>query len=488
MTVLPDLLNAPLILDKARPVHFVGIGGIGMSGLARILLESGFKVSGSDITRNASTEKLASMGAKIFNGHSAENLPDNAYVVVSTSITNNNPEVEAARTRKFPIAHRSSLLREILHGESLGHTHTVGITGTHGKTTITGMTGVALTAANLSPSIIAGGILPEMDTNAVLSANRQYAVAELDESDGSIIQYTPEVTVISNLELDHADHYTEGLGGVIGTFEKFLSTLKPGSKVIYNVSCPQTKALSETPPEGVEAILVSPGDTFNGNEAQVTYWLKNARHHGHGAYQGYVYKNRGLLGELHLNLPGKHNLFNALCAIAAGDQLGSDFDAMTAALRTFTGMKRRFEKTGEFNNATLIDDYAHHPTEVRATLATARDITKATNGRVVAIFQPHRYSRLKALWDDFAACLDEADVVYITDVYSASEEPIEGATADVFAKSVSHPNCQYFTTLDEHGNYSFDVLRAELKKISQRGDLIISLGAGNLTQLLRNWD
>lgn len=500
----------PLALDRTVPLHFVGVGGIGMSGLAKILLESGFQVSGSDLAQNKQTEQLSSLGGKIFQGHQASQVPANAVLIVSSSISSvanceKNPEVKQALDRGQAIYHRSDLLREILQGTLLGHQTTIGISGTHGKTSITGMTGLALAAAGLDPTVVVGGNIPEWQTNAKLSANRQFGVAELDESDGSILQYTPDITVISNLELDHADHYHDGLKEIITTFQTFLSKLKPGSSVLYNLDCPTTKALADTAPKGLKKIFLSVNDLstseifppqllFETAHADVLYWLKNVRHHGHGSYQGYVYKQdktrAQLLGELHLTVPGLHNLFNALAAIAVGDQADGDFDEMTAALRQFSGMGRRFEKVGELpleNSATakLFDDYAHHPTEVKATLKAAKDMAKSSGSRVIAVFQPHRYSRLSALWDEFCTCFGDADQVVIADVYAAHEPPIAGVTAEAFAQAIAktHANAQHIPS----ANADFDAIRAYLKTAAQPGDLILSMGAGSITHLLRNW-
>jgi UDP-N-acetylmuramate--alanine ligase len=482
MSITPETIHKPLTLDKTQPIHFVGVGGVGMSGLAKILAESGFKVSGSDLSESAYTQAVAAAGGKIALGHAAENVPENAILIVSTSIDRQNPEIAVALDKGLEVHHRSSLLREVMQGAVMGHETTIGITGTHGKTTITGMSGLALRAAGLDPTIVVGGKMPGLNTNAILGAERKYAVAELDESDGTILQYQPTLSVIANLELDHADHYTDGLNGVIGTFQKYLAALKPGSKVFYNVSCPNTKALSAQNPEHLEAILLAPGDVFTGQESQTTYWLKNARHYAKGCYQAYVYRNNRMLGELNMSVPGKHNLFNGLCAIAVGDQLDADFEEMATAIKDFTGMGRRFEKVGEFNNALLIDDYAHHPSEVDATLKAAKESLYGSNGRVIAVFQPHRYTRLQALWDEFCRCFGEANAVYITDVYAAHEPEIPGMTAEAFAQKITHPNVHY-VPLDAE----FAQLRAALKSAIQPGDIVLSMGAGNITKLLRQW-
>ncbi len=481
MTISAETINKPLTLDKSIPLHFVGVGGVGMSGLAKILAESGFKVSGSDLSESAYTKAVQEAGGKIAIGHATENVPDDAILIVSSSIDPTNPEIARALAQGLEIHHRSGLLREVMQGALMGHETTIGITGTHGKTTITGLTGLALRGANLDPTIVVGGKMPSLNTNAVLGAERKIAVAELDESDGTILQYQPTLSVIANLELDHADHYTDGLTGVINTFKQFLGALKPGSKVFYNTACPNTKALSEQNPAHLEAVLLSPGDTFSGQESQTTYWLKNARHYGKGCYQAYVYRNSRMLGELNMSIPGLHNLFNGLCTIAVGDQLEADFDEMAAAIKAFTGMGRRYERVGDMNGAVLIDDYAHHPSEVEATLKAAKESLHG-GGRVIAVFQPHRYTRLQALWDEFCACFSQADLVYITDVYAAHEPVIPGVEAESFAKAIQHASVQYVPLTPD-----FDQLREALKGTIQPGDVVLSMGAGNITKLLRQW-
>ncbi len=498
-----------LHLDRDVPIHFVGIGGVGMSGLAKILLESGFRVSGSDLGENAYTQELIAKGGTIYKGHAASQLPTpieapkGVLVVISSSIDPNNPEIATALERGFPIIHRSVLLREILEGNLLGHESPIGITGAHGKTTITGMTGVALRAAGLDPSIIVGGKIPGLGTNAVLSQNRRYAVAELDESDGTLLQYKPSLSVVANIELDHADFYTGGLPAFLDVFRQYIRALKPGSKVFYNVGCPNTKILADENPDHITAIRIAlNGEAFTSNESQPAYWLKNIGQTETGCHQGEVYRNQKHLGKLSMGIPGAHNLLNGLFAVAVGDQLGADFEAMAVALHGFKGMGRRFEpvgfarftetsqagsKSGEVNRALLIDDYAHHPTEVEATLKAARESLQGKPGRVIAIFQPHRYSRLKAFWEEFCACFKDADALFLADVYAAHEPMMAGITSESLAKHITG-----LPTSSVHyipgGESCFDALREAVKAEIRPGDIVLSMGAGSITKLLRQWD
>ncbi len=482
--------SKPLDLSKETPIHFVGIGGIGMSGLAKILLELGFQVSGSDARDCTMLNELHKLGAQTFVGHQAGNVPNASQVVLSSAISEENPEYQAAQEKAVGLFHRSDLLKTIFQGDYFTkrglHTRSVGISGTHGKTSITGMCGVAFQGAGLNPTIVAGGLLPGLGTNAILGPESDLIVAELDESDGTIVQYTPTHSVIANLELDHADHYGDGLQEIVSTFETYLKNLSEGSTVLFNATCPVTKKLADEAPAHIKPVLIAPGDVFDAEEKRLTYWLKNVRMYHRGCYQGYVYKRNRMLGELNLTVPGRHNLFNALAAIALGDLLGADFDEMAQALRGFSGMGRRFERIGHLNGAWVIDDYAHHPTEVEATLKAARESLHGSQGRVIALFQPHRYTRLQALWTPFLNCFKEADEVWISDVYPASEKPIAGIEGDQFVEALkkAYPDQKigYAPKAD------WPQLKTDLKDRAGGQDIILSMGAGDVTQLFRNWE
>ncbi|MEM0951311.1 MAG: UDP-N-acetylmuramate--L-alanine ligase [Cyanobacteria bacterium P01_H01_bin.74] len=478
----------PILLDLQCPIHFVGIGGVGMSGLAKLLIQAGFAVSGSDLGQNSYTEKLAELGVTLYKGHQANQVPAQAMVIVSSSIDPSNPEIACAIEKKYPIYHRSQLLKTILQGPFFNFSSVIGITGTHGKTSITGMTGVALKAARLSPSIVVGGKIPELNTNAWHHTGNTLAVAELDESDGSLLQYQPTLSLIANLELDHADFYTTGMSSLVDTFVTYLSNLKENSTVLFNVCCPNTKALVQHCPNAVKQVWLAEGDIFNGTEPVTTYWLKNVRHQAKGCYQGYVYQNQKLLGELTMGVPGKHNLTNGLCAIALGIESGSAFDDLAPAVAAFGGMGRRFERVGSLNNAVLIDDYAHHPTEVAATLQAASQLAKETHGKVIAVFQPHRYTRLQALWQEFLNCFAAADHILITDVYAASEAPVPGVDSVAFVSALAEHHTktkQQAKVLYCPDANGFEAVLAHIQSITKPGDIVISMGAGNITTLFR---
>ncbi len=475
-----------LSLDKTQPVHFIGMGGIGMSGLARILAESGFQVSGSDLRKNTNTCQLAALGATVYLGHQAENVPSNGVVITSTAVPDDNPEIKIARDLGVPVFHRSDVLREILQGETLGHERTVGISGSHGKTSVTGMLGMALQGFKIKPTIVAGGVIPELATNAVLGSNRELAVAELDESDGTLVKYAPTHSIILNMELDHADHYRGGLDELTATFQAYLRGLTHDSQVFFNWACPNTRALCESfDSPTFESILLSPGDIFTGKEPQVTYNLKNARDYDRGCYLGYVYKKNKLMGELSMGIPGMHQLFNGLAAIAVGDQLGFDFDTMARNLSTFSGMGRRFEKVGHYNGALLVDDYAHHPTEVAAMVRAGKEYLSGI-GRLIVVFQPHRYTRLKQFWSEFIGSFAGVDVLILMDVYSAGEAPLVGTDSQIFSQEIEASGM--VAQVQCHPEADFSDLKERLQSQICPGDLVMSMGAGNITQLLRGWE
>lgn len=476
-TVSKQFLNRPnaqpLKLEKAIPIHFIGAGGVGMSALAKILLEQGYTVSGSDAKESAYLSMLREYGGQFTAGHDAANLPDGAVVVASSAIDQDNPEVQKANQLGLPIFHRSDMLREILHA----HEISIGLTGTHGKTTMTGMTGMVLEDGGLDPTILAGGKIPQLGMNAKAAKDVKYAVAELDESDGTVVQYRPTISVIANLEMDHPDHYQDGLEAVIRTFRQYLDALDKNHTVLFNLDCPVTRGLYREYRHRVSAIQVytesSPADT----EGE-SYSLQNVMLHLEGGYQADVYRGYDCIGSLWLQVPGKHNLWNALYAFIIGHRLGIPADTLRRTLENFKGMGRRFEQLGTYNKARVIDDYAHHPTEVKATLKAAREFNKY-GGRVIAMFQPHRYQRLQALWDEFLEAFEEADEVIVLDVYAAGEAPIADISGQRFAAAMPHPAAEYWPSAD------WELVVARLKTMLTPDDLFITLGAGDVTQVGR---
>ncbi|MBK8189618.1 MAG: UDP-N-acetylmuramate--L-alanine ligase [Vampirovibrionales bacterium] len=488
---------ARLTLSPERPTHFVGIGGIGMSGLAKLLLEAGLPVSGSDVAENANTRLLSDSGAHIAIGHASANVPANATVIASTAIRRDNPEVAIALERGQAIFHRSDLLREILHGEAMGSAQTIGVAGAHGKTSATGMIAVSLLAAGQQPTVIVGGKLPGWQTNALAGTHRRIAVAELDESDGSLTRYQPTHAVLLNIELDHADHFTGGLPQVAALFGDFVAALPPGAFLYFNAACAQTVAVVSQYLQGHDkrpVALFPDASTPETSDLSVffqrfpqtlRYAIQTPSTDTHGCYGGIVLKNGDPLATLQMAIPGAHQLFNAMAALAISDQLGLSLTPITQALNAFSGMGRRFERLAETPFGVLVDDYAHHPTETLAMTRAGRDWLARSAGRLIVIFQPHRYTRLKTFWDEFLQAFDGADVLYVCDVYAASEDPIAGIDSRAFCAALRQAGIQ--AEIRYWPGRDWNALRVQLQAEGSRDDLIMTMGAGDITHALRGW-
>lgn len=435
--------------------HFIAIGGVGMSALAKYLLQEGYSVTGSDIKESHYINQLRTLGAKIFIGHDEKNVPQNSTVVVSSAIRENNVELVRAKELGLKICHRSDILAELSSRKPLF----IGFSGTHGKTTTSGMASYLLSKSNNSPSYVVGGIIPEYHTNAEYTQSKTF-VAELDESDGTIVKYSPKILVINNLEPDHLDFYKDGMNSIIKTFEKLLSNMTDDSKVLIN--------------NDNEGVLRLKKDkrfiTYGLNDAD--YLAKNINYnHGNTTFD--IEYNSKLISKVKLILPGVHNVYNALAVFAALHQAGYNPDEFSRHFSTFTGMGRRFQKVAEIGSIEIYDDYAHHPTEIKSTLSAMKSFT---DKKVVAVFQPHRYTRLQSLWDDFKTALKDVDRVIVTDVYSASEDEIPQINSENFTKELK--NAQY--------------LSGEIKDVAQKllptleeNTVVIGLGAGTITNLAK---
>ena len=428
-----------------------------MSGLAKYLLENGCEVSGCDIVDSKYIEKLRDLGAKVYIGQKAENVPNDATVVASTAIRENNPEMIRARELGLTVYHRSDILAEI----SRWGKFFLGYSGTHGKTTTSGLSSYVLEKAGLKPSYVVGGIIPELGINAH-SQDGRFFCAELDESDGTIVKYCPNVCVINNLEADHLDFYKDGLKSILDTFEKFISNMPESSTVLVNKDCNATMSLHS------HKTL-----TFGLSDADYTACNINFKP---DCTTFDVYFKGEFLTDLTIILRGKHNVYNALSVLASLHQAGVDINLVKPHFATFAGMGRRFQKVAEFDGVTVYDDYAHHPTEIKATLSSAEGMQ---DKHIIAVFQPHRYTRLKNLWNEFLDAFSGVDKVVVTDVYSASEDVIDGINSENFVKDLSkHIDipCEYIK-----GSIA-DVAKTmypELKK----DDVVIGLGAGTITNL-----
>lgn len=432
--------------------HFIAIGGIGMSGLAKYLLEDGHTVSGSDIVDSKYVDKLRELGAEIFIGQRAENVPNDAIIIKSTAIRDNNPEVVRAKELGLPIYHRSDLLAEIAKTAQENGKCFIGFSGTHGKTTTSGLASFVLDKGNLNPSFVDGGIIPELNTNAQHKSGKQF-VAELDESDGTIIKYHPDILVINNLEEDHLDFYKNGMKDLVKTFNQAISQAK---KVIVNKDNAGIQELS--------------GNFITFGLDDADYIAKNIEFSKSGT-SFEIYHHGNLLTSIKIQLAGVHNIYNTLAVVSALNEAGVNVRMIADYFADFTGMGRRFQKICEIGGIEVYDDYAHHPTEIKATLDAAA--SKFGKENIVAVFQPHRYTRLQSLWNEFKNAFSEAGRVVVTDVYAASEDPIEGVSGEAFAKDLGA----------EYIGGNMQEVAEKLLPTLENGKIVIGLGAGTITAL-----
>lgn len=436
--------------------HFIAIGGIGMSGLAKYLLQEGYEVSGSDINDSKYIDEIRNLGAKVYIGHDESNVPENCIVVASSAIKESNPEIQKAKRLGLPILHRSDILKTLSERSKCF----IGYAGTHGKTTTSGLSAYVMEKANLEPSYVVGGIIPEIHTNANYKSDK-YFIAELDESDGTVVKYNPKILVINNLEADHLDYYKNGLDSLVETFEQLLAKLNDNQKVLINNDSEGNLKL-----KGHNFI------TFGLNEAD--YLAKNIELTPTGSSFDIYYKGE-FLTSLKIKLLGKHNVSNALGVFASLHQAGIDIEKVVKHFATFTGMGRRFQLVGEVNDAVIYDDYAHHPTEIKATLSA---LTEFPDKNVIAVFQPHRYTRLKSLWNDFINAFENVPRVIVTDIYSASEDPLEGISSENFIKDLKK-HCQN----SEYISGSMQEIAEKIYPQLKKNDILVGLGAGTITEL-----
>ncbi len=439
---------------SGRPFHFIGVGGIGMSAIAHILVRQGYCVTGSDLAKNRLTTQLESFGAKIYQGHCADNidLTKPPQIVCSTAINPENPEFQVAIAHCLPILHRSDVLAALI-----SQFQSIAVAGTHGKTTTSSLISHLFLEAGLDPTIVIGGEVIAWKGNARLGQGK-YLIAEADESDGSLVKFAPQVGIITNIELDHPDHY-ENLEQVITTFQTFA---KRCHLVVASIDC--------------ENLIncIKPDITYSLWNPDADYTAIDVSYGGYGTKATIVERGQAL-GQLELGILGQHNLSNALGAIAVARWAGIDWEHIQAAMPDFVGASRRFELKGIQNGVVFIDDYAHHPSEIRATLASAK---LQKQNQVVAIFQPHRYSRTTRLITDFSQAFGDADVVVVTDIYAAGEINEENITGQQVAEAIAmrHPQVYYQPSLKS--------VQAFLIETLQTGDLAIFLGAGNLNQII----
>ncbi len=451
---------------KIQRIHFVGIGGIGMSGIAEVLLNLGYKISGSDLKSSAVTQRLASLGAAVFEGHRAENISGAEVVVTSSAIAPENPEVTEAHKLHIPVIQRAEMLAELMRLK-----YGIAIAGMHGKTTTTSMVAAVLAAGGLDPTVVVGGRVDAMGSNARLGKS-QYLVAEADESDRSFLKLTPILSVVTNIDREHMDCY-RNMRDVKKTFLEFMDRV-PFYGMI--VACNDDSLLRRLLPE-VQRRTVTYG-TKRGSDFLIkvpTLAAKDAARMGNPLNCFRVHYRGDDLGEFSLHVPGVHNVLNATAAIAVGVGLDISVELIRAGLEQFRGVDRRFQLRGRAAGVSVIDDYGHHPTEIKATLAAARQLGFR---KIHVIFQPHRYTRTRDLMEEFTTAFADADSLFVLDIYAASEKPIEGITGAALAERIrekSGKQVQYATSFT-------DAVTAATKQALD-GDMILTLGAGSVSQL-----
>jgi UDP-N-acetylmuramate--alanine ligase len=442
------------VFKKIQRIHFVGIGGAGMSGIAEVLINLGYKVSGSDLKESEVTQRLKGLGASIFIGHQALNMDGAHVVVTSTAVDSSNPEVVAAKAKGIPVIPRIEMLAEIARLK-----YTIAIAGTHGKTTTTSMVAAVLQAGGLDPTVIVGGRLKHLNSGARMGQG-EYLVAEADESDGSFLKLSPALSVITNIDNDHLDYY-KTFENICNAFVQYANHIPFYGCTIVCLDDPQVRAQL---PRMTRRVI-----TY-GTDAKAMVRAKGISVDTNGTSFEVMEADKSL-GRVHLVVPGQHNVLNALAAVIIGLELGIPFADIAQGLGGFEGVGRRMEIKGESNGFTVIDDYGHHPTEVRATLAALKE--RYAKRRLVVIFQPHRYTRTEALAKDFAESFKNSDQVYLMDIYPAGEKPIKGVTSDLILKPLQkiHSSAHALppsTTPDQ--------FREQLKP----GDVVLTLGAGDV--------
>jgi UDP-N-acetylmuramate--alanine ligase len=444
-------------------IHFIGIGGIGMSGIAEVMHQLGYKVRGSDVAENYVVEKLRKKGIRVAIGHRPENLGDAAVVVCSSAIKPDNPEILAAIERRLPRVRRAEMLAELMRMQK-----TIAVAGTHGKTTTTSMIACLLDAGGIDPTVINGGIINRYGSNARLGKS-DWMVVEADESDGSFLRLDGTIAIVTNIDPEHLEHYGS-FDAAKDAFIEFVENVPFYGLAVMCIDHPEVQSLigrirdRRIVTYGFSALADLRADNIqvvdDGSQFDALVLQRDGE--------------RRVIEGIRLPMPGRHNVLNALAAIAVGMELGMDDAAIARGFDKFDGVKRRFTRVGEVGGATVIDDYAHHPVEIRAVLSAARE---SAEGRVIAVVQPHRYTRLQALMDDFQAAFNDADIVMVAPVYPAGEEPIEGVDSAALAEGLRAHGHRMVKLVD-----SPKELAASLRDIAAEGDMILCLGAGDITK------
>ncbi|CAO4144332.1 UDP-N-acetylmuramate--L-alanine ligase [Methylorubrum aminovorans] len=450
--------------EKLGPIHFIGIGGIGMSGIAEVMANLGYTVQGSDANDNANVRRLAENGIRTFVGHRAENVDNAALVVVSTAIRRDNPELVEARERRLPVVRRAEMLAELMRFKSC-----VAVAGTHGKTTTTSLVATLLDAGNLDPTVINGGIINAYGTNARMGGG-DWMVVEADESDGTFLKLPADVAIVTNIDPEHLDHFGS-FDAIKDAFRRFIDNIPFYGFAVMCIDHPIVQDLvghiedrriityGENPQADVRLLDID----LKGGQSRFRVMIRDRR-------PGFRLEMQDLV----LPMPGRHNALNATAALAVAHELGVSEEAIRKALAGFGGVKRRFTRTGEWNGAAIFDDYGHHPVEIAAVLRAARS---STDGNVIAVVQPHRYTRLQSLFEDFCTCFNDADTVIVAPVYAAGEAPIEGIDRDSLISGLKARGHRDAVALDRPE----DLARLVAGRAGPN-DYVVCLGAGTITQ------
>ena len=442
---------------KTNHIHFVGIGGIGMSGIAELLLNLGYKVSGSDKRATEITRRLEQLGATIYQGHSGQWIEGADVVVISSAIKQSNSEVLAAIEQHIPVIPRAEMLAELMRLKKFG----IAVAGSHGKTSTTSLVSWMLNQADLDPTVVIGGKVDSLGGNAKLGEG-EFLVAEADESDGSFLKLSPVIEVVTNIDLEHLDYYRD-LDHIKDVFIQFMDRIPFYGAIVLCLDDPNIAALLPL----IHKRMITYGLT-----EQADIYAMDIVSRGRVS-EFTVRRGDATLGRVSLSIPGRHTIYNSLAAIAVGLELEIDFSTIAGALASFAGVQRRLDIKGESSGITVIDDYGHHPTEIRATLDAVRD--GWPDKRLIVAFQPHRYSRTSALFDEFRTAFHRADILIITDIYAAGEPPLEGVTSEALVDAVKqHGQREVYYIPD------VNTLPGELKKMAGSGDLVLTLGAGNI--------
>jgi UDP-N-acetylmuramate--alanine ligase len=446
------------------PIHFVGIGGIGMSGIAEVLATLGYKVQGSDVAESANVKRLREQGISVGVGHDAKNIDGAEVIVVSSAIKRDNPELVAAREQRLPVVRRAEMLAELMRLKRC-----VAVAGTHGKTTTTSLVAALLDAGGLDPTVINGGIINAYGTNARLGAG-DWMVVEADESDGTFLKLPADIAIVTNIDAEHLDYF-QTFDAVQDAFRAFVENVPFYG---FAVMCSDHPVVQAMVGRVEDRRIVTYGEN-----PQADVRLTDLDHNAGRSHFSVLFRSRAgdvvhEIKNLVLPMPGRHNALNATAAIAVAHELGIADDQIRKALAAFGGVKRRFTRTGEWNGVTVIDDYGHHPVEIAAVLRAARESSK---GHVIAVVQPHRYTRLRDLFEQFCTCFNDADAVVVAEVYPAGEAPIEGIDRDHFVTGLRAHGHREVIPLSRPAD-----LAGIVKGLAGKGDLVVCLGAGSITQ------